>query len=41
MAGNLEKNLGISSFDTMDKIMEEDNEEDDSALQPTDPNANT
>ncbi|CAH1765271.1 24018_t:CDS:1, partial [Entrophospora sp. SA101] len=41
IAGNLEKNLGISSLGTVDKIMEEDDGEDDSALQPTDPNSNT
>ncbi|CAJ0759647.1 23029_t:CDS:1, partial [Entrophospora sp. SA101] len=41
IAGNLEKNLGISSLDTVDEIMEEDDEEDDSALQSTDPNSNT
>ncbi|CAH1768329.1 11467_t:CDS:2, partial [Entrophospora sp. SA101] len=36
IAGNLEKNLGISSLDTVDEIME-----DDSDLQSTDPNSNT
>ncbi|CAJ0763381.1 10846_t:CDS:2, partial [Entrophospora sp. SA101] len=41
IAGNLEKNLGISSLDMVDEIMEEDDEEDDSALQSTDPNSNT
>ncbi|CAH1770365.1 7765_t:CDS:1, partial [Entrophospora sp. SA101] len=40
ITGNLEKNLGISSLDMVDEVMEEDDEEDDSALQSTDPNSN-